>query len=85
MGPGAEAERHLTMCLAIPVQITSIDEGSTATASMGGVRKKISLALLDGVTVGDWVIVHTGYALSRLDPGEAEKTLALLRDAGVTP
>jgi hydrogenase expression/formation protein HypC len=47
---------------------------------LGGVRKEISLALLDGVQVGDYVILHVGYALSRLDPEEAEKTLALFSE-----
>jgi hydrogenase expression/formation protein HypC len=47
------------------------------------VRKEVSLALLDGTQVGDYVIVHVGYALTRLDPGEAEQTLALMAEAGL--
>ncbi len=50
---------------------------SVATVDLGGVKKEISLALLDGVQVGDYVILHVGYALTRLDPDEAERTLAL--------
>ncbi len=47
------------------------------TVDMGGVRKQVSLALLDDVQLGDYVIVHVGYALTRLDQDEAEQTLAL--------
>ncbi len=65
------------MCLAIPVRVTALGAGDTATVDLDGVRKEISLALLDGVQVGDYVILHVGYALSRLDPDEARKTLAL--------
>lgn len=67
------------MCLAIPAKITAID-GVMATAEVGGVKKEISLALIDDVAVGDYVILHVGYALNRLDPQEAEQTLELFRD-----
>lgn len=66
------------MCLAIPGRIVEID-GIIATVDIGGVRKAISLALVDDIAVGDYVIVHVGYALNRLDPDEAEQTLALFR------
>ena len=65
------------MCLAIPVKVVEMLEGDQATVDVGGVRKAISLALVDGIAVGDYVIVHVGYALNRLDPEEAQKTLAL--------
>jgi hydrogenase expression/formation protein HypC len=68
------------MCLALPVKVVEIGLGPTgdsAIVDLGGVKKEISLALLDGVAVGDYVILHVGYALSRLDPEEAAKTLAL--------
>lgn len=64
------------MCLAIPGKIIEID-GVMATVDVGGVQKAISLALVDDVSVGDYVIVHVGYALNRLDPEEAQKTLEL--------
>jgi hydrogenase expression/formation protein HypC len=51
-----------------------------AIVDLDGVRKEISLALVDGVNVGDYVILHVGYALSRLDPDEARKTLALFAE-----
>ncbi|MBL8415291.1 MAG: HypC/HybG/HupF family hydrogenase formation chaperone [Propionivibrio sp.] len=65
------------MCLALPVKVIELGAGDTAIVDLGGVRKEISLALLDEVNIGDFVILHVGYALSKLDPDEAEKTLAL--------
>ena len=72
------------MCLAIPARVVDIAADDQAIVDLGGVRKEISLALVDGVQVGDYVIVHVGYALTRLDPDEAEKTLALMAEAGLT-
>ncbi len=65
------------MCLAIPARVVELLENDAALIDVGGVRKEISVALVEGVVVGDYVIVHVGYALNRLDPEEAEKTLAL--------
>jgi hydrogenase expression/formation protein HypC len=65
------------MCLALPVKVVEVGAGDTAIVDLGSVRKEISLALLDDVNVGDYVILHVGYALSKLDPDEAAKTLAL--------
>ncbi len=71
------------MCLAIPARVVEIQANDQAIVDLGGVRKDISLALVDSVAVGDYVIVHVGYALTRLDPEEAEKTLALMAEAGL--
>jgi len=68
------------MCLALPVKVVEVGPGDSAVVDLGGVRKEISLALLDGVQVGDYVILHVGYALSKLDPEEAERTLALFSE-----
>ena len=65
------------MCLALPVEVMELGAGDTAIVDLGGVRKEISVALLDEVKVGDYVILHVGYALSKLDPEEAAATLAL--------
>jgi hydrogenase expression/formation protein HypC len=66
------------MCLALPVRVVDVEgAGDWATVDLGGVRKRISLALLDNVQPGDFVILHVGYALTKLDPEEAERTLAL--------
>jgi len=71
------------MCLAIPAKVVEISEGDQAIVDLGGVRKDVSLALVEGVQVGNYVIVHVGYALTKLDPEEAEKTLALMAEAGL--
>ena len=68
------------MCLAIPARITHKLDGDMAVVDLGGVRKEVSLALIDGADVGDYVIVHVGYALSKLDPEEAARTLALFAE-----
>lgn len=65
------------MCLAIPVQIKEIIDENTAVAEISGLKKTISTALLEDVKVGDYVILHVGYALQKIDPDEALKTLAL--------
>ncbi len=71
------------MCLAVPVRVVELKGEDSAIVDLGGIRKEISLALVDGVAVGDYVILHVGYALTRLDPQEAERTLALFAQAGV--
>ena len=65
------------MCLAVPVRVSALLQDQQAEIEVGGVRSRVSLALLDDVAVGDFVIVHAGYAIARLDVAEAEKTLAL--------
>jgi hydrogenase expression/formation protein HypC len=65
------------MCLAIPAKVVELRPGDQAIIDLGGVRKDISLALVEGVAPGDYVIVHVGYALQKVDPAEAQKTLAL--------
>ena len=70
------------MCLAIPAQVVELRDGDNAVVDLAGVRKEISLALVDHVAVGDYVIVHFGYALNKLDPDEAAKTLALFAEIG---
>lgn len=73
------------MCLAIPVRVVQLLDDDAAIVELDGIRKQISLALVDGVQVGDYVILHVGYALSRLDPVEAERTLALFAGLPVEP
>ncbi|MBY6261902.1 HypC/HybG/HupF family hydrogenase formation chaperone [Azospirillum sp. TSO5] len=68
------------MCLAVPALVTALLPDDRATVSLGGVTSTCSLELVEGVAVGDYVIVHVGYALSRLDAEEAERTLALLAE-----
>jgi hydrogenase expression/formation protein HypC len=70
------------MCLALPAEVVEI-EGDMARVNLGGIRKEVSLALVEEVTVGDYVLVHVGYALNRISPEEAERTLALFAEAGL--
>ena len=70
------------MCLAVPARIEELLGGDAAIVNLGGVRKEISLALVDQMQIGDYVIVHVGYALQKLDPEEAERTLALFAQMG---
>jgi len=72
------------MCLAIPAHVENVNEAEdSATVSLGGVRKEISLALVEGVQAGDYVLVHVGFALQKISEEEAARTLALMREGGV--
>ncbi len=71
------------MCLAIPTRVVELLSDNQAVVDLGGVRKAVSIELLDEVAVGDYVIIHVGYALTRLDPEEAAQTLALMAEAGI--
>ncbi len=68
------------MCLAIPSKITKI-ENNMATIDVEGVQREASLLLLEDARVGDYVIVHAGFAISKLDEAAAQETLDLLREA----
>jgi hydrogenase expression/formation protein HypC len=68
------------MCLAVPARVVEIHPGDRAIVALGDVRKEVSLALVDGVSIGDYVILHVGYALQKLDAVEAELTLELFRE-----
>lgn len=70
------------MCLAIPALVVELLPDDMARIELDGVRKEISLSLVEGVKVGDYVIVHVGYALQLLDPEEAALTLALFAELG---
>jgi hydrogenase expression/formation protein HypC len=67
------------MCLAVPVQVVSVD-GSEAEVEIGGVKRKVSITLTPDARVGDYVLLHTGYAISVIDQTEAQETLKLLTD-----
>ncbi len=73
------------MCLAIPARVVALVDDDQALVDLGGVRKRVSLALVEGIVPGDYVIVHVGYALARLDLDEAERTLATFAEAGLLP
>ncbi len=67
------------MCLAVPARVVELN-GDNAIVDLDGIRKETSTLLLDEVAVGDYVLIHVGYALERIDPLEAAKTLALFAE-----
>lgn len=68
------------MCLGVPMQILEIND-DMVLAEIDGVQREASLMMLgEPVTVGDYVIVHAGFAISRIDPAEAEETLRIMRE-----
>jgi hydrogenase expression/formation protein HypC len=69
------------MCLSVPAEIISID-GQMAKASVGGAIREISLQLVEDMHVGDFVLLHTGYAIEKISAEEAEETVRLLRELG---
>lgn len=75
------------MCLAVPMKVVEIEEG-TAICEVDGVRREGSLMMLDDVVVGDYVLLHAGFAIEKIDPDEALKTLEVFREvlaAGMLP
>ena len=69
------------MCLAVPARITSMDETrDMAVVDLSGVFKEVSMALVDDAVVGDYVLIHVGYALHKLSEDEAQRTLALFEE-----
>ncbi|MBS1157301.1 MAG: hydrogenase assembly chaperone HypC/HupF [Proteobacteria bacterium] len=73
------------MCLAIPARVTELLGADRARIELSGVQKEISIALVDDVAVGDYVIVHVGYAIGKLDPEEAAQTLAIFAAIAASP
>jgi hydrogenase expression/formation protein HypC len=71
------------MCLAIPIRVEALLAGDMARVTLSGVSKLVSIALLEDVRIGDYLLIHVGYALAKLDPDEAERTLDLMREAAV--
>ena len=72
------------MCLGIPAKVIQIDESKQGKVDYLGTKVKTNLSLLENVKVGDWVIVHAGFAISALDEEEAQETLSLLREMAAT-
>ena len=68
------------MCLAVPMKIIEINEDRTGIAESGGVSRKINLKLLDDCAIGDYVIIHAGFAIEKLDVEQAAKSVALFDD-----
>ena len=68
------------MCLSLPARLVEKLEGDQGLVDLGGVKKPVSLALVPEAVVGDYVIVHVGFAIGLIDPEEAERTLALFAE-----
>lgn len=73
------------MCLAIPAEVTELLPDGMARVTLDGVGKVVSVALVEDVAVGDYVVIHVGYALTKIDPEEARHTLALLAELATAP
>ena len=74
------------MCLALPARVLALVEPEHAVVEIGGVKKTVSIAIVPDAQVGEYVIVHVGYAIGRVDPLEAERTLALIAElSGAEP
>ena len=67
------------MCLAVPMKVIEIKD-KEGIVELGGVKKQVNLELMEEVNIGDYLIVHAGFAIQRLDEEEAEKTLSLLKE-----
>ena len=67
------------MCLAVPVRVVALLGDQWVETEVGGIRSRVSIALIDGVALGDYLIVHAGFAITRLDVEEAEKTSGAIR------
>lgn len=70
------------MCLAVPMKLLKIN-GDEGNAELGGVVKEISLALIEDVNVGDYVLVHAGYAIQKIDEDDAKETIELFNKFGI--
>jgi len=68
------------MCLGVPMKVITIDH-DTAICEIDGVQREASLMMVDGIAVGDYVLIHAGFAIERLDEEDAEETLRALREA----
>lgn len=69
------------MCLAVPMKIIKIED-DIGTAELGGVKRRVSIALLEDVSIGDYVLIHAGFAIEKVKEEEAEDTLNFLRELG---
>jgi hydrogenase expression/formation protein HypC len=68
------------MCLAIPARVVEVRPNQQAIIDLAGVRKEISTALLESVEVGEYVIIHVGYAIGKIDAEEAQRTLEMFAE-----
>lgn len=69
------------MCLAVPAKVIALHDDEHATVDLGGVRRRVNVMLVDNLQLSDYVLLHVGFAIARLDREEAERTLRLIDDA----
>ena len=73
------------MCLALPARVVTVDQDAdTAVVELDGIRKEVSLALVEDVMVNDYLLIHVGYALNKVSEEEAQLTLELFAQAGLS-
>ena len=80
-GARINQRRKRNMCLAVPARIVRMDSPVEALCDFGGVKKTVDVTFIEAPKVGDWVIVHVGFALEKIDEEKARETLALLARA----
>jgi hydrogenase expression/formation protein HypC len=68
------------MCLAIPAEVIEVLDEDVALMEIGGARKQVNISLVDDVSTGDYLLVHAGFAIEKVDEGEARKTMELLEE-----
>ena len=73
------------MCLAVPARVVEVIDDERCRVDLGGIQQEVATMLVEDVVLGDYLIVHVGFALGRIAPEEAERTLALLAGVGAVP
>ncbi len=73
------------MCLALPARVIALHDDEHATVDLGGVRRRVNVMLVENLRLDDYVLLHVGFAIAKLDPEEAARTLSLLEEATRLP
>jgi hydrogenase expression/formation protein HypC len=73
------------MCLALPARVIALHDEDHATVDLGGVRRRVNVMLVENLRLDDYVLLHVGFAIAKLDPEEAARTLSLLEEATRLP
>ena len=73
------------MCLALPARVIALHDEAHATVDLGGVRRRVNVMLVEDLRLDDYVLLHVGFAIAKLDPEEAARTLSLLEEATRLP
>ena len=73
------------MCLALPARVIALHDEDHATVDLGGVRRRVNVMLVENLRLDDYVLLHVSFAIAKLDPEEAARTLSLLEEATRLP